>query len=176
MTDIALRNATFSIALPGQTMSRRYLALWFPYLATDRLRRTGAIPASGAPAEKPHVLTEIQGNALRIVDCDQRSVALGLTRGMTLADARARIPDLVALETQPQADREFLEALAGFCDRFTPLVALDEPDGLMLDITGCAHLFGGEAGLGNLAGRSMQRSSHARTFGKFLKPSNSSAS
>ena len=91
-----------------------------PYLATDRLRRTGAIPASGAPAEKPHVLTGVQGNALRLVDCDQRAVALGLTRGMTLADARARIPDLVALETQPQADNEFLEALAGFCDRFTP--------------------------------------------------------
>jgi len=138
-------------------MPRRYLALWFPYLATDRLRRTGAIPASGAPAEKPHVLTGMQGNALRLVDCDQRAVALGLTRGMTLADARARIPDLVALETQPQADNEFLEALAGFCDRFTPLVALDEPHGLMLDITGCAHLFGGEAGLGNLAGRAMQR-------------------
>ncbi|MBN9450314.1 MAG: DNA polymerase Y family protein [Bosea sp.] len=138
-------------------MSRRYLALWFPYLATDRLRRTGAIPNSGAPAEKPHVLTEMQGNALRIVDCDKRAVDLGLTRDMTLADARARIPDLVALETQPQVDREFLEALAGFCDRFTPLVALDEPHGLMLDITGCAHLFGGEAGLGNLAGRSMQR-------------------
>ena len=95
-------------------MPRRYLALWFPYLATDRLRRTGAIPAFGASAEKPHVLVETQHNALRLVDCDLRAVHLGLTRGMTLADARARIPDLVALEAEPQADGEFLEALAAF--------------------------------------------------------------
>jgi protein ImuB len=138
-------------------MPRRYLALWFPFLATDRLRRTGAIPACGAPAEKPHVLVETQHGALRLVDCDPCAVRLGLTRGLTLADARARIPSLVALEAQPRADREFLEALAGFCDRFTPLVACDEPHGLVLDITGCAHLFGGEAGMIDLVGRAMRR-------------------
>ncbi|MFJ5368145.1 Y-family DNA polymerase [Bosea sp. CER48] len=138
-------------------MPRRYLALWFPFLATDRLRRTGAIPAFGARAEKAHVLVEVQHNTLRLVDCDRRAVELGLTRGMTLADARARNPDLVAREAEPQADNAFLEALAAFCDRFTPLVALDEAHGLMLDITGCAHLFGGEKGLGTLAGHSMRR-------------------
>ena len=142
---------------PAEPMHRRYLALWFPYLATDRLRRLGRIPAFGAPAEKAHVLVEMQGNALRLADCDLRAVHLGLTRDMTLADARARIPDLVALEAEPQADRDFLDDVAAFCDRFTPLVARDEPHGLMLDITGCAHLFGGEKGLGILAGRSMQR-------------------
>ena len=99
----------------------------------------------------------MQGSALRLVDFDRCAVELGLTRGMTLADARARIPHLVALEAEPQADCEFLEAVAAFCDRFTPLVALDEPHGLMLDVTGCAHLFGGEAGLGALAARAMRR-------------------
>ncbi|MCT4495501.1 Y-family DNA polymerase [Bosea minatitlanensis] len=138
-------------------MSRRYLALWFPYLATDRLRRLGRIPACGAPAEKPHVLVGMQGNALRLVDCDRLAVRLGLTREMTLADARARIPDLVALEAEPLADREFLDGVAAFCDRFTPLVARDEPHGLALDITGCAHLFGGEEGMIGLVRRSMER-------------------
>jgi protein ImuB len=139
-------------------MSRRYLALWFPYLATDRLRRLGRIPAFGAPAEKPHVLVEMQGNALRLADCDRRAVRLGLTRAMTLADARARIPDLVALEAEPQADRAFLDEVAAFCDRFTPLVARDEPHGLTLDVTGCAHLFGGEAGMLDLVWQVMDRS------------------
>ncbi|MGO4406460.1 DNA polymerase Y family protein [Bosea sp. RAF48] len=138
-------------------MPRRYLALWFPFLATDRLRRMGAIPAFGAPAEKPYVLVETQHNALRLVDCDKRAIDLGLTRDMTLADARARIPDLVALEAQPQVDSAFIEALAAFCDRFTPLVARDEPHGLMLDITGCAHLFGGEEGMVGLVRRVMDR-------------------
>ncbi len=117
----------------------------------------GRIPASGAPGERPYALVEMQGSALRLVDFDRRAVELGLTRGMTLADARARIPNLVALEAEPQADCEFLEAVAAFCDRFTPLVALDEPHGLMLDVTGCAHLFGGEAGLGALAARAVRR-------------------
>jgi len=45
----------------------------------------------------------------------------------------------------PRADRALLEAMADWCDRYTPLVALDPPDGLLLDISGCAHLFGGEA-------------------------------
>ena len=47
----------------------------------------------------------------------------------------------------PGADRALLDAVADWCDRYTPLVALDGDDGLMLDITGCAHLFGGEEAL-----------------------------
>jgi protein ImuB len=45
------------------------------------------------------------------------------------------------------ADTETLNNIADWCDRFTPLVAFDSPHGLFLDITGCAHLFGGEAAL-----------------------------
>ncbi|WP_092164955.1 DNA polymerase Y family protein [Bosea sp. OK403] len=128
-------------------MPRRYLALWFPFLPTDRLRRERGVPASGGRGEPPLVVVETVRNALRLVDCDQNAVRLGLTRGLTLADARARIPDLVVVEAEPQADQRLIERLAAFCDRFTPLVALDPPHGLLLDITGCAHLFGGEAAL-----------------------------
>ena len=70
---------------------------------------------------------------------------LGLKAGMALADARAMYPMLVVADADPGADRRLLEAIADWCDRYTPLVGLDSPDGLMLDITGCAHLFGGEA-------------------------------
>ncbi len=98
----------------------------------------------------------MQRNALRLVDCDQRALALGLTRDLTLADARARIPSLIAIEAQPEADEAFLGRLAAFCDRFTPLVALDLPYGLLLDITGCAHLFGGEVALHGVIARWMR--------------------
>lgn len=64
---------------------------------------------------------------------------------MGLADARAMHPDLDVEEADESADRRLLEALADWCDRYTPLVALEGVDGLFLDITGCAHLFGGEA-------------------------------
>ena len=80
----------------------------------------------------------------------------GLAARLTLADARARIPDLAVAEADPDADERFLDRLATLCDRFTPLVALDPPHGLVLDITGCAHLFGGETGL--LARRSRRGS------------------
>jgi protein ImuB len=63
---------------------------------------------------------------------------------MGVADARAMHPSVEIVEADPQADRRLLESLADWCDRYTPLVALDGEDGLFLDITGCSHLFGGE--------------------------------
>lgn len=75
---------------------------------------------------------------------------------MRLADARALLADLATAHADPAADRQGLERLALWCNRFTPVCAVDggESDGeagsdggLLLDITGCAHLFGGEAAL-----------------------------
>lgn len=63
---------------------------------------------------------------------------------MGVADARAMHPSIEVVEADAQADRRLLEGLADWCDRYTPLVAVDGADGLFLDITGCAHLFGGE--------------------------------
>lgn len=82
-----------------------------------------------------------------LVAVDAAAAALGLAPGLTLADARARLPGLDVATEDPAADRALLERLAALCDRYTPLVGLDPPDGLLLDVTGCAHLFGGEAGL-----------------------------
>ena len=73
--------------------------------------------------------------------------SLGLRPGMPLADARAMYPALAVAEDDAEADRRLIEAVADWCDRYTPLVGLDAPDGLVLDIAGCAHLFGGEAAM-----------------------------
>lgn len=83
-------------------------------------------------------------NALRIAALDEEALAAGLRPGQGLAEARAMRPDIAVIEDDPVADRRFLEGLADWCTRYTPLVALDGGDGLFLDITGCAHLFGGE--------------------------------
>lgn len=84
---------------------------------------------------------------MRLSAVDPEAAALGLTPGMSLADARARLPDLEARPMDPEADRALLDRLVADFDRFSPMVARDEPWGLVLDVTGCAHLFGGEAGL-----------------------------
>jgi len=81
---------------------------------------------------------------MRIVALDAAALAQGLAPGLTLADARARIPELAAVDHDPLADRLWLERLADGCDRWTPMVALDPPDGITLDVSGCVHLFGGE--------------------------------
>ncbi len=66
---------------------------------------------------------------------------------MPLADARAQVPDLAIVPHDPVLDHAWLDRLAQGCARYTPLVALDPPDGLILDITGCTHLLGSEAAL-----------------------------
>ena len=95
----------------------------------------------------PLVVVEKVKGALRLTAVDQRAAKLGLNFGLTLADARARIPNLAVAAADAQADVRLLEHLAELCDRFTPQVAIDLPHGLLLDITGCAHLFGDEKSL-----------------------------
>jgi protein ImuB len=92
------------------------------------------------------VVAAVEG-AQRITALNDAAAKLRLKVGMGLADARAMYPWLPVAEADPEADRSLFEAIADWCDRYTPLVGLDPPDGLMLDITGCAHLFGGEAAM-----------------------------
>jgi protein ImuB len=129
--------------------TRRYLALWFPYLPADRLRqaRRGGNCASAPEPATPLAFIEKAKGALRLVAVDQAARSLGLEVGMVLADARARAPELVAVDHDAASDRAWLERLSDGAIRYTPMVALDPPDGLILDISGCSHLFGGERGL-----------------------------
>ena len=130
--------------------NRRYLALWFPFLPADRLKAR----ASDARPDAPFAFVEKQRGAMRLVAVDESAAALGITPGLMLADARARVPDLAVFDHDPVADHLWLERIADACDRYTPMAALDPPDGISLDISGCAHLFGGEAGLAaDLEGR-----------------------
>lgn len=85
-----------------------------------------------------------ENNTQRIAAVDEKAARLRLKPGMGIADARAMYPSIEVVAADPEADRRLLETLADWCDRYTPLVALDGNDGLFLDITGCAHLFGGE--------------------------------
>jgi protein ImuB len=121
---------------------RRFLSLWLPRLATDRARRL-----NGVDKRAPLAAVAKVNNAERLVCVDAEAVRLGLTIGLSLADARARHPNLVAVESAPMEEARLLERLCDWCSRFTPLAALDCADGLMLDISGVAHLFGGEEAL-----------------------------
>jgi protein ImuB len=122
--------------------TRRYLSLWLRRLSTDRIERHLSEQADAPRA----AVASIKG-AQRITALNDAAESLGLKVGLGLADARARYPSLPVVDADFEADRRLLEAIADWCDRYTPLVGLDAPDGLFLDITGCAHLFGGEAAM-----------------------------
>ncbi len=95
----------------------------------------------------PLALVERDRGSIRLAALDVTALALGLAPGMMLADARARVPDLQTLPHDPAADLALLDWLAEGADRYTPMVAARPPHGLVLDITGCTHPYGGEAGL-----------------------------
>ncbi|HVV40212.1 MAG TPA: DNA polymerase Y family protein [Nitrobacter sp.] len=144
---------------PRSLVGRRILSLWLPRLPTDRIAR--ALLRSGGRVETcdsqsssaktketlPCIVVAKQNNALVIVALDDEAARLGLAVGRPLANARAICPEIEVFDADEVADAETLNDIADWCDRFTPLVALDPPHGLLLDITGCAHLFGGEAAL-----------------------------
>ncbi|MGY3622999.1 Y-family DNA polymerase [Bradyrhizobium sp. USDA 10063] len=92
----------------------------------------------------PSVVVIKEHNALVIHSLDDIAARSGLSIGLPLANARAICPELTVYDADEVADAKTLNDIADWCDRFTPLVALDPPYGLFLDITGCAHLFGGE--------------------------------
>ena len=92
----------------------------------------------------PLVVAAKQKGALIVAGLDRKATAQGLKTGQPLANARAMLPALKVVSANPQADLKLLGRIADWCERFTPLVALDGARALLLDVTGAAHLFGGE--------------------------------
>lgn len=123
-------------------MTRRILSLWLPRLATDRIIRR-----QPAWRNRPLVTMIGQRGRLIVTATNRAAEAVGIFSGMAVADARAIEPGLTVVDADPSDDGRTLERIADWCGRYTPWTAADSPDGVVLDITGCAHLFGGEESL-----------------------------
>ena len=145
----------------------RVVSVWLPRLATDRLHRLHAQrrrPTSPASRSRPDpsapLVTALPlRGGLRVAAVDARAAAAGIVPGLPLADARALVPGLAVAPGDPAADAGALAGLADWCGRYSPWTACDPTagagdGGLWLDVSGCAHLFGGEeALLADLAAR-----------------------
>jgi protein ImuB len=82
---------------------------------------------------------------------------------MTVARAQALVPNLHVVEADPGADRADLDRLAAWALRYSPIVVPDPPDGLLIEVTGSSHLFGGENALLNeLVGKLHASATNAR--------------
>ncbi|HEX3008800.1 MAG TPA: DNA polymerase Y family protein [Bacteroidales bacterium] len=120
-------------------MHKRYLSIWFPHFATDRFTRLHP-----ELKDKPFLLY-VPEHGRMVVSASSRILSKdGIAPGMVVADVRAILPLVEVIPADRVADEKQLRALAEWCIRFTPVVAIDPPDGLILDISGCAHLWGGE--------------------------------
>lgn len=121
---------------------RRVLSLWFPRLAAER-----ALRLERGLTDRPLAIVARRGNMQTIVSVSAEAAAQGLRCGQSLQDARAICADLMTRPEDPQGQRAFLVALRRWAGKFSPWVAEEGAAGLVLDLTGCAHLFGGEAAL-----------------------------
>lgn len=121
---------------------RRILSLWFPRLAADRVarRRADAVPT-------PLAVVGDRNGAQVLVSLSPEAEAAGLALGQPLRDATAICPALLTVPTDPPGEAQFLMTLRRWAGRFSPWVAEEPPAGLMIDLTGSAHLHGGEEGV-----------------------------
>ncbi|MFO1155183.1 MAG: DNA polymerase Y family protein [Rhodospirillales bacterium] len=125
---------------------RRVVSLYLPTWPSDRLRRQ--MGDAAPPPERPLVIAGSDDRRRVVVAADGAAQRLGVRPGLALAQARARVPTLQVAPADPVADAAALEHLALWAlRRYSPVVAIDPPDGLLIDVTGVSHLFGGEAAL-----------------------------
>lgn len=120
-------------------MGRRILSIWLPHLPLERRARLGDPRVDTVFA----ITAEIK-NAMRLTHLSQAAIKAGISPGLSVPDARALCPDLLTEKADPVREALLLRALHRWADQLSPWIALDRPDGLVLDISGCAHLFGGE--------------------------------
>ncbi|MER0236711.1 DNA polymerase Y family protein [Fulvimarina sp. MAC8] len=135
----------------SNTVSRqRILACRLPHLRVERIARMrwgASWRLTGRPDGPPIVITGQHMRALRVVAVEPLADLAGIQAGQSLSDARAIRPDLDCVPQDDEADRQLLRHLAHWCERYTPFVAFGQDHTLFLDISGCAHLFGGEEDL-----------------------------
>jgi protein ImuB len=120
-------------------MVTRYISIWFRHLNTDwfSLRQPDL-------KDMPFVLRASSHGRMIVTATNLEAEKKDISVGMALADARAIIPKLEVRDDKPDLAAKLLSRLAEWCIRFTPVVAVDHPDGLLLDVTGCSHLWGGD--------------------------------
>jgi protein ImuB len=130
------------------------------YLPRWAMERRGGL---SAPEDVPAVLVVSVGSRRLVSAVNQAAEALGLRPGLALADARAQVPGLAVAPADPAGDAAALLRLAQWCGRYSPWTVPHGPDCILLDITGCAHLTGGERRLGTeLVARLARRGITAR--------------
>ena len=118
-------------------MQKSFVIIWFCNLKTDWFTRRNS-----KLAIIPFVLAAPNHGKMVITDLNIFAQQQGITKGMSVADARAIFPSLQVLDDNLELTNKLIGNLAEWCIRFTPAVAIDNPDVIILSASGCAHLWG----------------------------------
>jgi len=121
-------------------MASRFVSIWFRHLTTDWFTLRRPLLRS-----VPFVLKDSVHGRMVITALNALAEIKGLHKGMVITDARALVPDLEVADEITELTDKLLLRLAEWCIRFSPVVAIDPPSGLLMDATGCAHLWGGDS-------------------------------
>ncbi|MEM9357884.1 MAG: DNA polymerase Y family protein [Pseudomonadota bacterium] len=149
---------------------KRFLSIWLPTFAIDRLRQAtrrhvdGRI-VSAVPETHPFALVLSGQRGLMITAINECARKEGIEIGQTLADARAAIPQLLTKPAELERDRARLYTMAYAVGRYGPGRNVEGDDGLWVDITGVSHLFGNEAALSSDCIRRFKRAGYRARIG-----------
>jgi protein ImuB len=131
----------------------RIVSVWLKAWPIARLLLSQSSAAQAEPVERqlPLVLVAPGTGGARVTAFNHLAWVGGIRRGELLSNARSKVRDLQARDADPAADADALRKLALWGLRYAPIVApwddRSGADGFFLDISGCAHLFGGEQAL-----------------------------
>lgn len=121
-------------------MVKRFVSIWFPQLKINWF-----VLHKPALKEQAFVLSLADHGKMKVTAANNKALQAGIVPGMAVADARALYAGIEVLDDKPaEAWIKLLTRMAEWCIRFSPVVAIDQPDGLVLDATGCTHLWGGD--------------------------------
>lgn len=120
-------------------MGKRFVSIWFQHLTTDWMIRQ-----KSELKELPFVMAAPQHGRMVVKAVSHTAAIAGIEVGMVVADCRAILPALVVLDDVPEQAGKLLAHFAEWLLRYTPVGAVDTPDGIILDVSGCTHLWAGE--------------------------------
>ena len=119
--------------------NRRIIAIWFPYMGAERILRK-----TQHNLENPIVVVAKRSQSEIISSISAAAQYKGLFVGQSLRDASSIYPHLFVETQDLYAETQFLKGICRWSSKFSPWVAPEGTTGLIMDITGCSHLFGGE--------------------------------
>jgi protein ImuB len=121
-----------------------WLAIHLPGYVLESLRRPAASdPAASQASDAATVVVDVEDGGKVVCACDDEAAVAGIVRGMALNSALALVPGLSVRAREVPLERALLEAVAACAGEFTPRVALEPPDGVLLEVRGSLKLFGG---------------------------------